>query len=97
MNNDSDLRRIDLQGSVPPGADIVEIEYEISPAAGRILLCRTPDDLVPAVLSGPSGSIEIQLSEPQTLYVRTLEKTENFRIAPRRFHLAGGYESRIEA
>lgn len=96
MNSDSDLRRIDLQALVPHTADIVELDYEITPPAGRILLCRTPDDLVPAVLSGPSGSIEIQLSEPQTLYVRALEQTEDFRIAPRGFRLAAG-ESHLDA
>ena len=93
MNNE--LRRIDLQ-AVPQGTDVVELDYEISPAAGRVLLCRTPDDLVPAVLTGPNGSIEMQLSEPHTLYVRTLEQTEHFRIVPRGTH-GGVREARDDA
>jgi hypothetical protein len=75
------LRKIDLETVVPPIARTVRLRYKFDSKFGGVLLHRTPSDPSPIELSPPSGEIELQLIEPQSIYVQELDGSDGFTIS----------------
>ena len=74
------LRKIDLQSTVPPIARTVMLRYHFETAFGGVLLHRTQSDPSPVELSPPGGEMELQLVEPQAIYLQELDGSDGFTI-----------------
>jgi hypothetical protein len=68
----SDKLTVDLESAIPPNAITATIEYKTTPGA-KALLHRFEGDQNPAVLNGPSGQIEVNVSQSRKLYLEKLD------------------------
>ncbi|WP_145956452.1 hypothetical protein [Burkholderia pseudomallei] len=63
---------LDLESSIPPNALAATIEYKTQ-AGAQALLHRFDGDQYPIVLRGPSGTIEVSVSQSRKLYLERLD------------------------
>jgi hypothetical protein len=68
----ADKSTVNLESAIPPNAITAKITYKSSPGA-KALLHRFDGDQSPAVLIGPSGQIEVNVSQTRKLYLERLD------------------------
>ncbi|WP_144156183.1 hypothetical protein [Paraburkholderia sp. BCC1885] len=61
-----------LESAIPPNAITATITYK-SPPGAKALLYRFDGDQSPAVLNGPSGQFEVNVSQSRKLYLERLD------------------------
>ncbi|HXE42881.1 MAG TPA: hypothetical protein VN516_07635 [Candidatus Baltobacteraceae bacterium] len=74
------LQKINLEAIVPPIARTVQLKYRFESKFGGALLFRSPSDRQPIELKPPNGQIEVDLVEPQAIYIQELDGTCGFNI-----------------
>ncbi|MFL9859466.1 hypothetical protein PQR72_27665 [Paraburkholderia madseniana] len=76
---------IDLGSVIPLSAIKVIIDYQTVPGA-KALLHRFEGDQNPVVLKGPSGTVEVNVSQSRKLYLERLDAAD-WAITPTSFEI----------
>ncbi|MFL9987234.1 hypothetical protein [Paraburkholderia sediminicola] len=66
---------VDLESAIPLSAITAIIEYKTIPSA-KALLHRFEGDQSPVVLNGPSGTVEVNVSQSRKLYLERLDPAD---------------------
>ena len=81
------LKKLELEGIVPPIARSISLYYEFADEFGGVLLHRSLSDPNPIHLCSPGGTVVVEFFEPQTLYVQQLDGCSDWRLVSSQYSL----------